>query len=62
MDHTVVTPGGDVFVPMRVVANGGGCQMEISLYRQPEMDDAAFERDCGLVKDDLNRLKGLLEG
>ena len=62
LDHTVVLPGGEVYVPMRVVANGEGSQFEITLFRQPGMDDAAYQRDLGLVNDDLMRLKALLEG
>jgi hypothetical protein len=31
------------------------------LFRQPEMDDAAFARDAGLMQNDLGALKKLLE-
>jgi hypothetical protein len=62
LDHTVKLPDGTrVYVPMRVLANGEGSEVVITLYRQPEMDDAAFERDAGMMQDDLARLKHVLE-
>jgi hypothetical protein len=62
LDHTVVLPdGAEVYVPLRVLANGAGSEVVLTLYRQPEMDDAAFARDAGLVESDLARLKDLLE-
>jgi hypothetical protein len=32
------------------------------LFRQPEMVDAEFARDAGLMQNDLRTLKALLEG
>jgi len=62
LDHTVVLPdGAEVYVPLRVLANGAGSEVVLTLYRQPEMDDAAFARDAGLVEADLAKLKALLE-
>jgi len=62
LDHTVVLPGGaEVHVPMRVLANGEGSEVVLTLYRQPEMDDAAYARDIGMVERDLATLKSLLE-
>ena len=62
LDHTVVLAGGaEVHVPMRVLANGEGSEVVLTLYRQPEMDDAAYARDIGMVERDLATLKSLLE-
>ncbi|HEY4370664.1 MAG TPA: SRPBCC family protein [Burkholderiales bacterium] len=62
LDHTVVLPtGAEVHMPARVIANGEGSEVLFTLYRQPEMDDAAFDRDTGMVKQDLATLKSLLE-
>jgi len=62
MDHTVELPdGSEVYVPFRALANGAGTEVTLGLFRQPGMDDAAFERDAGLMRDDLVRLKALLE-
>ena len=62
LDHTVVlSSGAEVHVPMRVLANGECSEVVITLYRQPEMDDAAYARDIGIVERDLATLKSLLE-
>lgn len=62
LDHTVVLPDGtEVYVPMRVMPNGKGSEVMLGLFRQPEMDDAEFARDAGLMQNDLQTLKVLLE-
>lgn len=62
LDHSVTLPDGtEVYVPLRVLANGAGSEVVFTLYRQPEMDDAAFARDTGMVEKDLAKLKALLE-
>ncbi len=61
-DHTVYPPdGSEVYVPLRAVANGDGCQVTLTLFRQPGMTDAEFERDQGLVRKDLEMMKAILE-
>ena len=63
MDHTVtLADGTEVYVPLRVIANGQGSEVSFVLYRQPEMSDADFARDAGLMQNDLQELKNLLEG
>jgi len=38
LDHTVtLADGSEVYVPMRVVPNGGGSEVSLTLFRQPEM-------------------------
>jgi hypothetical protein len=62
LDHTVVlSDGTEVYVPMRVMPNGTGSEVMLGLFRQPEMDDDMFERDAGLMQNDLFALKTLLE-
>jgi hypothetical protein len=62
LDHTVMLPSGaEVHVPMRVVANGDGCEVLFTLFRQPEMTDAVFARDAEWISRDLAALKALLE-
>ena len=64
LDHWVDAAGDGAFaiyVPMRLFANGGGCEAAITVYRQPEMSDAILTRDLGLVRDDLATLKKTLE-
>jgi hypothetical protein len=62
VDHTVIRPSGQrVYVPMRLIANGSGCELLFTLFREPNMSDAQFTSDSGFVQNDLNRLKKLLE-
>lgn len=62
LDHEVTLPSGEVISnPMRVMPDGGGCEVVFSLRRLPNVGDEDFERDAGLVQDDLTRLKQVLE-
>jgi len=63
LDHQVaVRPGVEIYIPMRVIANGTGSEVMFTLFRLPDMTDEAFERDAEWVARDLNALKALLEG
>jgi hypothetical protein len=63
LDHEVVTPSGDtVYVPLRAVTHGDGCEVLFTLRRSPGMTDAEFERDTALVTGDLALLKKVIEG
>lgn len=48
-------------MPLRALANRQGTEVIFTLFRQPDMDDALFARDVGLVNADLQALKRLLE-
>lgn len=62
IDHVVtVGPGVEVSVPLRVVRNGTGGEVTLTLFRTPEMTDESFEADAEMVRRDLLTLKGLLE-
>ena len=62
VDHTVIRPSGQrVYVPMRLIVNGSGCELLFTLFREPNMSDAQFASDAGFVRRDLNGLKRLLE-
>ena len=62
LDHQVRLPrGGTVYVPLRVVANGAGCDLVLTLFRRPEMTDAQFAADAEWVLRDLQSAKRLLE-
>ena len=57
------TPSGEtVYIPLRVIADGDGCEVVFTLRRAPGMTDADLERDAALVTGDLALLKRLLEG
>jgi hypothetical protein len=62
MDHFVETAEGHtVYVPLRVVQNGDGAEVMLTLFRQPEMDDQRFAADAKWVNRDLKSLKTLVE-
>lgn len=62
VDHWVTLPTGETFYnPMRVIADGDGCEVDFTLRRQPGASDADFQRDAAAVTGDLATLKGLLE-
>jgi len=62
LDHAVIlASGATIYVPLRVVQNGGGCEVMLTLFRQPGMTDAVFARDADWVAKDLAALKALLE-
>ena len=59
--HVAVRPNVDIYIPMRVIANGTGSEVILTLFRLPDMTDEAFARDATWVERDLNALKALLE-
>lgn len=62
LDHWVGMPGApEVYIPLRMLANGEGTEVELVLFRQPQMSDADFARDAGMVEKDLASLKKVLE-
>jgi hypothetical protein len=62
LDHWVSPPSGaQIYIPLRVVPNGGGCELVFTLFRQPGMDETRFEADAQWVMRDLKTAKRLLE-
>ena len=60
MDHFVDPgTGGEIHIPLRVVQNGAGAEVMLTLYRQPEMDDERFAADAKWINRNLNTLKSL---
>ncbi|WP_022683867.1 hypothetical protein [Sphingobium bisphenolivorans] len=63
MDHHVdVGSGEEVHVPLRVVQNGDGAEVMLTLFRQPGMDDERFAADIKWINRDLRALKAIVEG
>ncbi|HEY0166489.1 MAG TPA: hypothetical protein VGB75_05545 [Jatrophihabitans sp.] len=61
-DHWVTLATGERFYnPMRVIADGDGCELVFTLRRQPGMSDADFERDAAAVSADLAAVRRLLQ-
>jgi hypothetical protein len=62
LDHWVSPPAGaEIYIPMRVVANGAGSELIFTLFRQPAMTQEKFEADAAWVARDLQTAKKLLE-
>jgi hypothetical protein len=62
MDHFVDTGDGNrVHIPLRIVQNGDGAEVMLTLFRQPGMDDERFAADAKWINRDLKSLKTLIE-
>lgn len=62
LDHSVFPEdGGEIYVPLRLVANGSGCELTLTLFRLPGMLEEQFSADALVVLRDLNAAKNLLE-
>lgn len=62
LDHAVTDPQGTgVYVPLRVLPRATGCELELTLIRQPGMSDDKFAADADWVMRDLQAAKRLLE-
>ncbi|MGT2453250.1 hypothetical protein ACU4GI_08065 [Cupriavidus basilensis] len=53
--------GEEIYIPMRVIANGGGTTLLFTLLRSPGVSDAQLQADAEWVRRDLAALKALLE-
>jgi hypothetical protein len=62
LDHSVTLPGGaTVFVPLRLMPKGAGCELVLTLNRQSGMSEEKFAADAEWVMRDLNAAKRILE-
>jgi hypothetical protein len=62
LDHSVTLPRGmTVYVPLRVVPRGSGCELVLTLFRQPDMTDEKFAADAEWVMRDLDAARRILE-
>lgn len=62
MDHWVhPDQGAEIYVPMRVIANGPGALVEFTLFRQPGMTKEKFQADADWVARDLQALRAFAE-
>ena len=58
--HVDLGTGPEVHVPMRVVPNGAGAEVLVTVFRRPGMSEEAFAADAEWVLRDLRALKVLL--
>lgn len=62
LDHWVRLPDGEeIYVPLRVIRSGDASEIQLTLFRQPEMSDEQYAADAEWVIRDLLKLKQLLE-
>lgn len=62
LDHHVTLPTGEtVYNPMRVIADGAGCEVIFTLRRRAGQTDQDFEHDAATVARDLAALKDVIE-
>ena len=63
LDHWVTPASGTaIYIPLRVIRNGDGCELVLTLFRQPGMSDEKFAADGEWVMRDLIAARALLEG
>jgi hypothetical protein len=62
LDHAVTLPDGrTIYIPLRVVPSGKGCELVLTLFRRPDMTDDNFAADAEWVMRDLGAAKRILE-
>lgn len=62
LDHWLTTAdGAEIYVPLRLIANGGGSELILTLLRQADMTDEKFAADTDWVMRDLAALKQRME-
>jgi hypothetical protein len=62
LDHHVVLPDGyEIYIPLRVIANGQGAEVLFTLFRPDGMSDDSFAADAQWVERDLDALKQRME-
>ncbi|GAA4284171.1 SRPBCC family protein [Brevibacterium daeguense] len=62
LDHDVILPDGTVVHnPLRILRNDDGSEVVFTLYRLPSATDDEFARDAAMVREDLARLRDILE-
>ena len=62
LDHTIALESGAVTeVPMRVLSNGDGCEVMLTIFQPEDMTEREFSRDANWVKRDLETLRDALE-
>lgn len=61
MDHYVDAGNGTIiYVPLRIIENGDGAEVLLTLFRQQDMSDAKFAADAEWIARDLLALKALV--
>ena len=59
--HSHSPLGQCIYIPMRLIVNGTGCELLFTLFHESNLSDGQFASDAGFVQRDLNGLKRRLE-
>lgn len=63
MDHYVNAGATqEIYVPLRIIQNGDGADVQLTLFRLAGMSEAKFAKDAEWVRRDLLALKALVTG
>jgi hypothetical protein len=63
LDHWVcLESGAEIYIPLRLIRNGEGCELVLTIFRQADVTDEKFAADADWVMRDLRTAKQLLEG
>jgi hypothetical protein len=46
---------------MRVIENGDGSEVMLTVFQTPEMTEEVFDEDIKMVEKDLNQIKTIIE-
>jgi hypothetical protein len=61
-DHYVKFQDGfEIYIPLRVIENGDGTDVQFTLFHNASLSFDQFEKDAELVEKDLRTLKNILE-
>lgn len=61
-DHFVYpTTETEIYIPLRVIRNGEGSEVILTLFQEPSMSAEKFKADAEWVKKDLAKLKEVIE-
>ncbi|EQA46272.1 hypothetical protein LEP1GSC050_0477 [Leptospira broomii serovar Hurstbridge str. 5399] len=62
LDHYVILESGnEIYIPMRLISNGSGCELILTLFRLADMTPEKFKEDQDWVLKDLHTMRTLLE-
>lgn len=61
LDHDFVDPQASWTVPARVVPNGAGAELTMTLFQPPGLSNAEFDAQMKLMDVELAKLKEILE-
>lgn len=63
LDHWVYpASGAPIYIPLRLIENGSGCELSLTLFHLPHMTEEKFAADAEWVMKDLKAAKQVLEG